>query len=219
MLLSGLLCSCSAWNSHCHGSLLLWSTGPRHAHGIGSCGSCSFSCLTACGIFPDQGSNLCLLLWQADSYPPHHQGQSSSFTFESQFPCLENVMDSTSLLGSQRRLRAGPHTTCLLLFPAQKRGPRGGHCCPHGGQLRGETRGLRHGGGGAAGGERPEPRSRRTGEREERGSRGGCQHCPQGGRHAQMGPEAASVPRAPSSVGPRLPGLLSQGVPPRDITL
>ena len=23
---------------------------------------------TACGIFPDQGSNLCLLYWQADSY-------------------------------------------------------------------------------------------------------------------------------------------------------
>ena len=38
-----------------------------------------FSCLTACGIFPDQGSNLCLLLWQADSYPPrlHHTTPSS----------------------------------------------------------------------------------------------------------------------------------------------
>ena len=28
----------------------------------------------ACGIFPDQGSNLCLLHWQADSLPPSHQG-------------------------------------------------------------------------------------------------------------------------------------------------
>ena len=28
---------------------------------------------TACGIFPDQGSNLCPLQWQVDSYPPHHQ--------------------------------------------------------------------------------------------------------------------------------------------------
>ena len=31
------------------------------AHGL--------SCSLVCGIFPDQGSNLCLLLWQADSLP------------------------------------------------------------------------------------------------------------------------------------------------------
>ena len=31
------------------------------------------SCSVACGIFPDQGSNLCLLPWQVDSYPLHHQ--------------------------------------------------------------------------------------------------------------------------------------------------
>ena len=29
---------------------------------------------TACGIFPDQGSNLCPLHWQADSQPLRHQG-------------------------------------------------------------------------------------------------------------------------------------------------
>ena len=45
--------------------LLLRSTGSRRAgsvvvaHGP--------SCSTACGIFPDQGSNPCLLHWQADS--------------------------------------------------------------------------------------------------------------------------------------------------------
>ena len=45
--------------------LLLWTTGSRHtgsvvvAHGP--------SCSTACGIFPDQGSNPCPLHWQADS--------------------------------------------------------------------------------------------------------------------------------------------------------
>ena len=33
------------------------------------------SCSAACGIFPDQESNLCALHWQADSYP--HQGSSS----------------------------------------------------------------------------------------------------------------------------------------------
>ena len=51
--------------------LLLWGTGSRHAgsvvvaHGL--------SCSTACGIFPDQGSNPCPLNWQADSQPLHHQ--------------------------------------------------------------------------------------------------------------------------------------------------
>ena len=52
--------------------LLLWSTASRRAgsvivaHGP--------SCSTACGIFPDQGSNPCPLHWQADSQPPRHQG-------------------------------------------------------------------------------------------------------------------------------------------------
>ena len=32
-------------------------------------------CYVACGIFPDQGLNLCLLHWQADSLPVSHQGK------------------------------------------------------------------------------------------------------------------------------------------------
>ena len=32
------------------------------------------SCSATCGIFPDRGSNLCPLHWQADSQPPRHQG-------------------------------------------------------------------------------------------------------------------------------------------------
>ena len=32
------------------------------------------SCPEACGIFPDQGSNLCPLHWRADSQPLDHQG-------------------------------------------------------------------------------------------------------------------------------------------------
>ena len=32
------------------------------------------SCFAACGILLDQGSNLCLLHWQADSLPLSHQG-------------------------------------------------------------------------------------------------------------------------------------------------
>ena len=52
--------------------LPLRSTGSRHAgsaivaHGP--------SCSAACGILPDQGSNPCLLHWQADSQPLRHQG-------------------------------------------------------------------------------------------------------------------------------------------------
>ena len=51
---------------------LLRGTGSRRsgsavvAHGL--------SCSTACGIFPDQGSNPCPLHWQADSQPLRHQG-------------------------------------------------------------------------------------------------------------------------------------------------
>ena len=38
----------------------LWSTGSVVAVQ-------EFSCSVSCGIFPDQGSNLCLLYWQEDS--------------------------------------------------------------------------------------------------------------------------------------------------------
>ena len=59
--------------------LLLWSTGSRRAgsvivaHGP--------SCSTACGIFPDQGSNPCPLHWQADSQPLRHQGSPFFLNF------------------------------------------------------------------------------------------------------------------------------------------
>ena len=41
------------------------------------------SCSEACGIFPDQGLNLCPLHWKADSYPLHHQGSPHGI-----FTCL-----------------------------------------------------------------------------------------------------------------------------------
>ena len=70
------------YSSRCAGlslsrPLLLWSTGSRRAgsvvvaHGP--------SCSTACGIFPDQGSNPCPLHWQADSQPLRHQGSPNVF--------------------------------------------------------------------------------------------------------------------------------------------
>ena len=40
------------------------------------------SCSVACGIFPDQGSNLCPLHWQADSQPLCHQGSPIDFFFK-----------------------------------------------------------------------------------------------------------------------------------------
>ena len=40
------------------------------------------SCSTACGIFPDQESNLCPLGWQADSYPVHHQGSPETLALK-----------------------------------------------------------------------------------------------------------------------------------------
>ena len=64
-------------SSRCAGLSLSWplllrGTGSRRAgsvvvaHGP--------SCSAACGIFPDQGSNPCLLHWQADSQTLRHQG-------------------------------------------------------------------------------------------------------------------------------------------------
>ena len=45
--------------------LLLWSMGSRHTGSVVV--AHQLSCSAACGIFPDQGSNLCPLHWQADS--------------------------------------------------------------------------------------------------------------------------------------------------------
>ena len=49
------------------------------------------SCSTACGIFPDQGSNPCPLHWQADSQPLRHQGSP---------PILLNVKKKSCIYGS-----------------------------------------------------------------------------------------------------------------------
>ena len=55
-----------------HGLQQLWHVGSVVvAHGLQSTGSVvvarGLSCSAACGIFPDQGSNLCPLHWQPDS--------------------------------------------------------------------------------------------------------------------------------------------------------
>ena len=60
--------SCSAWSPHCGGLLSLQSTGSKIVvHEL--------SCSEPRGIFPDQGSNLCLLHWQADFLPVSQRGR------------------------------------------------------------------------------------------------------------------------------------------------
>ena len=39
------------------------------------------SCPAVCAIFPDQGSNPCLLSWQVDSQPLNHQGGPTFASF------------------------------------------------------------------------------------------------------------------------------------------
>ena len=67
--------------------LLLRSTGSRCAGSvIVAHGPIRY---TACGIFPDQGSNPCPLHWQADSQPLRHQGSPKILTFDK---CLVLIM-------------------------------------------------------------------------------------------------------------------------------
>ena len=60
--------------------LLLRSTGSRRAGSV--IVAHRPSCSTACGIFPDQGSNPCPLHWQADSQPLRHQGSPTNIIFD-----------------------------------------------------------------------------------------------------------------------------------------
>ena len=77
----GATLCCGAWGSHCSG---FSCCGPQ-AQGMRSSVVVAqvLSCSEACGIFPDQESNLCCPLHeQLDSYLLHHQGSSSTLKFE-----------------------------------------------------------------------------------------------------------------------------------------
>ena len=73
----GLCCCLQAFASYGEWGLLLfvcsgfawWSTG-LSGHRLSSYGIWALASPTAHGILPDQGSNLCLLHWQVDSYQP-----------------------------------------------------------------------------------------------------------------------------------------------------
>ena len=70
------------------------------------------SCSEACGTFQDQGQNLCLLHWQADSLPLNHQGipkQCFKVSFmEGDITC------SLSSVGSSRNNSRNNLYYCLL---------------------------------------------------------------------------------------------------------
>ena len=68
----------------------LWHVGSVVvARGLQSTGSVvvahGFSCSSACGIFLDQGSNVCPLCWQVDSQPLCHQGSPPHNCFNTNF--------------------------------------------------------------------------------------------------------------------------------------
>ena len=66
------------------------------AHGL--------SCSSACGIFPDQGSNPCPPHWQADSYPLRHQGSPCTCLFISEMKLsMSSGQPSSGQPGSQRQ--------------------------------------------------------------------------------------------------------------------
>ena len=67
---SSLSC-CEARARGCAGFSSCSSRALRHR--LNSCGP-RLGCSAACGTFPDQGSNPCLLHWQADSLPLSHLG-------------------------------------------------------------------------------------------------------------------------------------------------
>ena len=69
------------WDGFSLWLLLLQSTGSVVvAHGL--------SCSKACGIFPDQGLNSCLLQWQVDSLPLSHQRSPVSYLIYTITSCL-----------------------------------------------------------------------------------------------------------------------------------
>ena len=74
--------SCRVQASHSSGFLLL-SKGSRHSASVVA--AHGHICSAECGILLDQGSNLCPLHWQVDSYPLHHQG-SLTYVFNISVP-------------------------------------------------------------------------------------------------------------------------------------
>ena len=125
-LLCRLLSSCGVWASHCSGfswcgAQVLGRLGFSLAtHGLRSgnslalerrLSSCAhgLSCSGACGIFSDQGSNPCLLYWQADSLPLSHEGSLHLNNSLLASPlCLLSTVESWSNLIQSQNYRKVP---------------------------------------------------------------------------------------------------------------
>lgn len=92
MVALGLLCYWRAFSS-CHQQRLLssYSAGASHCSALSCCRyralgawvsgvvAQGLSYSMACGIFPEQRWNSCLLYWQVDSHSLHHQGSPTHF--------------------------------------------------------------------------------------------------------------------------------------------
>ena len=70
-------------------------------------------CPVACGIFPDQGLNPCLLHWQADSLPLSHQGspKGAAWVWQLKDSCKSLIHTN---LWHKMRGACGFNTTSLL---------------------------------------------------------------------------------------------------------
>ena len=79
----GLLCGVRA--SHCSGFPCGAQAVGTRAPGVVGYRPC---CSDACGIFPDQGLNLCPLHWQA-LYPLYYQGGPLGVYFQSRIPLID----------------------------------------------------------------------------------------------------------------------------------
>ena len=113
--------------------LPLRSTGSRRAgsvvvaHGL--------SCSAACGIFPDQGSNLRPLHWQADSQPLRHQGSPGVLTLRKlQFLATAPSCPSSSLSSPLLTLSPGLQVLGASPDPTVRDRPLGRF--PHGARSR-----------------------------------------------------------------------------------
>ena len=98
------------WTSHCGDFSCCWAlalgtwVSAVAAHGLSSCGSptlehwlsncgAQLSCSMGCGILSDQGSNPCLLHWQADSLPLSHQ-RSPVLLFQTDYYLLGSPLNT-----------------------------------------------------------------------------------------------------------------------------
>ena len=106
----GATLCCTEQASHCGGfSCCNRAQAPGHV-GFSSCGTMGsvvevlglqstssavvvhrLSCLVVCGSFPDQGLNLCLLDWQADSLPLDHQGSPLFWVLKNEYLLINQI--------------------------------------------------------------------------------------------------------------------------------